>query len=67
MTRFDGLRAEVERYYTGTLREHGATPRGVDWGDGASQELRFRELRRLHGGEDRFSINDYGCGYRALV
>jgi SAM-dependent methyltransferase len=67
LTRFDGLRGEVERYYTGKVREHGATPRGVDWYDGESQELRFRELMRLRVGEGPFSINDYGCGYGALV
>jgi SAM-dependent methyltransferase len=38
---------DVAAYYTGRLREHGATARGVDWKDEASQALRFEQLARL--------------------
>jgi len=63
------LRA-VERYYTGRLQEHGATPKGVDWNSEASQKLRFRQLARLweldEPGDDR-GVIDFGCGYGALL
>jgi SAM-dependent methyltransferase len=58
----------VASYYSGCLREHGETARGVDWNSTEAQELRFRELLRILP-EDAtgFSILDYGCGYGALV
>jgi SAM-dependent methyltransferase len=61
------LLAKVESYYTEKLREHGATPRGVDWITPESQRLRFEQLARLWGTEQAFSLNDLGCGYGALV
>lgn len=58
----------VERYYSGRFAEHGATARGVDWNSAESQELRFDQLLRVAERETgRFSLNDYGCGYGALV
>ena len=58
----------MERYYTGRFAEHGATARGVDWNSEASQELRFdRLLEVCRGAEGPFTLNDYGCGYGALV
>ena len=58
----------VARYYTSKVTEHGPTPRGVDWRDAESQALRFDTLLELiaDGGPD-LSINDYGCGYGALL
>jgi SAM-dependent methyltransferase len=58
----------VERYYSAKLREYGATARGVDWTGEDSQQLRFDRLLELIGDDHgAFSINDYGCGYGALV
>jgi SAM-dependent methyltransferase len=57
----------VARYYAGKLAEHGTTPAGVDWNSAGSQELRFAQLMRTAEGDDRFSLNDYGCGYGALL
>jgi cyclopropane fatty-acyl-phospholipid synthase-like methyltransferase len=57
----------VERYYTGKLEEHGASPSGVDWNSAESQELRFQQLLTLNRGEGPFTLNDYGCGYGALA
>jgi SAM-dependent methyltransferase len=54
-------------YYAGKLRAHGPTHRGVDWNSMESQELRFRQLLRICDGEPRLDVNDYGCGYGALV
>jgi SAM-dependent methyltransferase len=59
--------ASVERYYARKLAEHGSTPRGVDWNDERSQTIRFERLLEAVGEEEGFSINDYGCGYGALV
>jgi SAM-dependent methyltransferase len=60
--------AGAERYYTAKLREHGATPRGVDWNDERTQQVRFDLLLELVGdAEEPFSLNDYGCGYGALL
>ena len=60
--------ARVARYYTGKLREHGPVARGVDWNSHESQALRFEQLRRVVDDPGRrFSLNDYGCGYGALV
>lgn len=57
----------VEAYYTGKLRAHGPTPRGVDWNSAESQALRFEQLLRLVEGAGTFSVLDYGCGYGALL
>jgi SAM-dependent methyltransferase len=53
-------------YYAGRLKEHGATPRGVDWNSLESQRLRFEQLLRIVDGEP-VDILDYGCGYGALA
>jgi SAM-dependent methyltransferase len=62
------LLSSVERYYTGKVREHGATPEGVDWNGAHSQEVRFDQLLAVAAGiEGELSVLDYGCGYGALV
>jgi SAM-dependent methyltransferase len=58
----------VEHYYSGRFAEHGATARGVDWNSPESQEVRFQQLLKVSEDVDGpFSLNDYGCGYGALV
>lgn len=61
--------ARTAAYYSERLREHGETARGVDWNSERSQMLRFDQLLRLvePTAEEAFSLNDYGCGYGALV
>jgi SAM-dependent methyltransferase len=54
-------------YYAEKLRRHGATFRGVDWNSAESQERRFAELLRIAADAEVVSLNDYGCGYGALV
>lgn len=63
----DALLRRVREYYDGKLRDHGATPRGVDWNSAESQERRFRELARLWEDDRAASVVDYGCGYGALA
>lgn len=63
----EDIRTRVERYYTAKLVTHGPTARGVDWNSADSQELRFAQLARLFDRKRCFSVNDYGCGYGALV
>jgi SAM-dependent methyltransferase len=58
---------EIGRYYSGKLAAHGASPRGVDWNSSAAQQLRFKQLVRVCDREARFSLNDIGCGYGALL
>lgn len=59
---------EVCTYYAEKIREHGESPRGVDWNGEESQFLRFRQLMKVLKPEmESFSINDIGCGYGALV
>ena len=62
-----GLRAKVRGYYSGTIERHGPTPLGVDWPNAASQYLRFVQLLKVCDFERPFSLNDFGCGYGALL
>ncbi len=64
---FEPILGRVERYYTEKLLLHGPQAGGVDWNSTASQWRRFRELLRLRDGAEEFTLNDYGCGYGALV
>ena len=57
----------VQEYYDEKLKTHGATARGVDWKSPESQELRFAQLVRLIDHTRPFTINDFGCGYGALI
>jgi SAM-dependent methyltransferase len=57
----------VREYYNTKLQEYGATPAGVDWNSSESQTLRFEQLLKICENTGPLSINDYGCGYGALV
>lgn len=61
------MRETAARYYSDKVRQFGATARGVDWSSGESQMRRFEELLRLAAERGAASVNDYGCGYGALV
>jgi SAM-dependent methyltransferase len=64
---FDSIKGKVGEYYSGRIREHGASARGVDWNSEESQVLRFTQLARIFPDSGPFSVVDYGCGYGALV
>ena len=57
----------VNNYYTEKVKEHGVTPKGVDWNSTESQELRFEQLCKVITQKSEFSLLDYGCGYGALL
>jgi SAM-dependent methyltransferase len=59
--------ATIARYYTAKILRHGPTPRGVDWTCTATQELRFVQLLQIRGSSAGFSLNDFGCGYGAVL
>lgn len=61
------LKATVRAHYSETIKRHGPTPFGVDWRNQAGQELRFMQLLRICDFAEPFSINDFGCGYGALL
>ncbi len=63
----DDILETVRSYYQDKIRCHGPTPRGVDWSSAESQQLRFRQLLRICSDRSGFSLNDYGCGYGALL
>jgi SAM-dependent methyltransferase len=61
------LLQNVEKYYTEKVATHGCTARGADWKSEDSQRMRFEQFLRLIRPAGSFTINDYGCGYGALV
>lgn len=54
-------------YFSDKLREHGASPRGVDWNGEAAQALRFRQMARVIAPGRRATVTDLGCGYGAFA
>jgi len=58
---------QVESYYTEKIEAFGPTPRGVDWRDEQSQDLRFAVLLRILDGVEGWDLLDFGCGYGALL
>src|SRR4051812_21370294 len=59
------IHQRVAAYYASKLREHGPTPRGVDWRDRESQEVRFDALLKIADVAGA-SLIELGCGYGAL-
>jgi len=64
---FERLKHSVALYYRDKLLEHGPTHLGVDWNSPESQKLMFEQLLKVCPPGSHFTINDYGCGYGALV
>src|ERR1700689_10648 len=61
------MQAKVREYYSGTLQRHGPPPLGVGWPNVVSQYLPFVQLLNLCRFGQPFSLNDFGCGYGALL
>lgn len=62
-----GLRSRIARYYSGKIERHGPTPAGVDWACEPTQQLRFVQLLRLADWQEPCTLDDWGCGYGALL
>lgn len=62
-----GLRSRVAHYYSGKIERHGPTPAGVDWPCEPAQQLRFVQLLRLADWREPCTLDDWGCGYGALL
>jgi SAM-dependent methyltransferase len=61
------LERHVAGYYAATLREHGPSPRGVDWNSEESELLRFDQLMQVVPRDAGTSVIDFGCGYGAFA
>ena len=61
-----GLLDGVIEYYSRKVREHGPTPRGVDWNSAQSQQTRFDQLLKIVDWSHPVVLGDFGCGYGAL-
>jgi SAM-dependent methyltransferase len=58
----------IAAYYTDKVSRHGATPAGVDWNNAAGQNLRHtRLLQIMELSSPDVMLDDYGCGYGALL
>jgi len=57
---------EVANLYSESFKEHGIDARGVGWTDEKRHWLRLSKLCELVVNDERFSVNDLGCGYGAL-
>jgi len=60
-------RNKIKDYFDTTLKNHGATPRGVDWNNEETRAARFDQLLKIIKPGEEFSLLDYGCGYGALI
>ena len=63
----DDLLRRVSAYYSGKVREFGATPRGADWKDQQSQHARFEQLAKVLRGAKTGSLAELGCGWGAFA
>ena len=65
------IKSQTVDYFNKKFKEHGATPKGVDWNGDVSQHIRFEQLLRIipytTNLKNVLSLNDLGCGYGALV
>ncbi|MEZ0314535.1 MAG: class I SAM-dependent methyltransferase [Myxococcota bacterium] len=56
----------VRAYFSRRMKEHGSSPRGVDWNTVEAQELRFAQVMNVRDHDGPFTLVDWGCGYGAL-
>jgi SAM-dependent methyltransferase len=64
---FDHILNEVKTYYGNKVTTYGPTAKGVDVNSEDSQFVRFEQLLKVCAIPEAISLNDYGCGYGALV
>ena len=58
---------DIDKYYSKKITEFGTTPKGVDWNDIKTQDIRFEQLLKVVNSKTNFSINDLGCGYGSII
>lgn len=59
---------QLQHYFDKTISQHGASAKGVDWKDQASQYKRFDQLLKIVSDPSQpFTLLDFGCGWGALV
>jgi len=58
---------QVRDLYERSLEEHGASAKGVGWGDERAHLLRFEKLAGLIDRPGPVSVSDLGCGYGAFL
>lgn len=64
----DAVLQPIADYYAGKVTAHGPTPSGVDWNSAESQCMRFTQLLQILPADPRpVTLDDYGCGYGALL
>lgn len=64
----DNFLDNIEIYYSKKITAYGTQATGVDWNSTEGQKTRFSQLCKIIANDHlRFSINDVGCGYGALV
>ncbi len=59
----NNVHKNISNYYTNKIKQHGSTAQGVDWNGEESQFIRFEQLSKIICKDEKFSINDIGCGY----
>ncbi len=64
---FEVIENRIGEYFDRRLSRHGATAAGAAWATDESQKLRFTKLLEVVDTAERYSVNDYGCGYGALA
>ena len=52
------LRAKILEYFREKIAKYGANPKGVDWKDEHSQNLRFEQLLKIIDVEKPVTLND---------
>jgi SAM-dependent methyltransferase len=61
------MQNEFEKFYQNHLHEHGNSARGVGWKNTEAQLVRFEQLIKVIDRNDKFSVNDLGCGVGDFV
>lgn len=67
----DPITAAFKAHHEKLFKEHGATPRGLDWSDTADTELRYAKMLEVIESAEassgrRPTLLDVGCGYGGL-
>jgi SAM-dependent methyltransferase len=61
------MQNEFEQFYQNHLSNHGNSAQGVGWKNTEAQHIRFEQLIKVININDKFSVNDLGCGVGDFV